>query len=476
MRTASFGRRAKHWTFFAGEAQHLDITMNAAFSLLSASLLTLSATGSLADAWPQWLGPHRDAVWRETGIIDQFPATGPEILWRKELQGGYAGPAVGGGLVIITDRIAGPPIKRAPGERGIPELPGQERIVALDSGSGQVKWQHAYEAPYRIDFPSGPRATPIIDGGRVYVLGAMGDLLCLEAADGKLAWKVNLMKHLELAEPPVWGWAAHPLLHQGRLIVMGGGKGSAVVAFDAASGKEAWRALDAKEIGYAPPVVAKVNGREQLIVWHTEALAGLDPESGKQLWTVAYPVEGKHQRPEVTIAMPRVENDTLVVTSFYHGALALKFDEGQPKVLWNKKSTSRSSFNAGLHTTMTTPVVKDGYIYGICGGGELRCLDAKTGERVWETLEHLRGKPTMFGTSFLIEQGDRVFIWTDLGDLIIAKLSPEKYEEISRAHLLDPLENARGREVTWSHPAFAEKKFFGRNSKELICVDLEKKG
>jgi outer membrane protein assembly factor BamB len=449
------------------------ITMNKPLLLLSfVSIMALAR----ADSWPQWLGPRRDGVWRESDILEKFPAAGPEILWRKELHGGYAGPAVADGLVIITDRIAGPPMKRAPGERGIPELPGQERVLALEAGTGKVRWEHIYEARYRIDFPSGPRATPVIDGERVYVLGAMGDLFCLKAADGKAAWHVNLMKHFSLGEPPVWGWAAHPLLHKGRIIVLAGGPGSAVAAFDAVTGKEAWRALDAKEIGYAPPTIATVNGQEQLMVWYPEAVAGLDPETGKQLWTVAYPVEGKHQRPEVTIAMPRVENDVMVITSFYHGALALKFEGGEPKVLWNKKSTSRSSFNAGLHTTMTTPILKDGYIYGICGGGELRCLDAKSGERVWETLEHLKGKPTMFGTSFLIEQGGRFLIWTDLGDLVMAKLSPERYEETGRAHLLEPLENARGRDVTWSHPAFAEKKLFGRNSKELICVDLGRKG
>jgi outer membrane protein assembly factor BamB len=193
------------------------------------------------------------------------------------------------------------------------------------------------------------------------------------------------------------------------------------------------------------------------------------------IWTVAYPVEGKHQRPEVTIGMPRVSDNQLFVSSFYHGGLMLQFDGEKADVLWNKKSTSRSSFNAGLHTTMTTPALKDGFIYGICGGGELRCLNAKTGERVWETLDHLQGKQTMFGTSFLVqigEQSDRFFIWTDLGDLIIARLTPEKYEEISRAHLLDPIENARGRDVVWSHPAFANKKFFARNQKEIICVSL----
>jgi outer membrane protein assembly factor BamB len=251
------------------------------------------------------------------------------------------------------------------------------------------------------------------------------------------------------------------------------------VAFEKATGKEAWRALTTREVGYAPPVIAKVAGKDQLVVWHTEAVAGLRPQTGEVIWTVAYPPEGRPQRPEVTVRMPRVSGELLFVSSYYHGALMLKFEGEKAGVLWNRKSSSKSSFNAGLHSLMTTPVLKDGFIYGVCGASELRCLKAETGERVWETLDHFNGKQAMFGSAFLTqhgEQGNEFFIWTDLGDLIIAKLSPEKYEEVSRAHLLDPVENARGRDVVWSAPAFANKCFFARNQKELICVSLAAEG
>ncbi|HEX7862569.1 MAG TPA: PQQ-binding-like beta-propeller repeat protein [Verrucomicrobiae bacterium] len=438
-------------------------------------LVFVFALTSFAEDWPQWLGPKRDGIVRETGLLEKFPADGPKVLWRKPINGGYSGPAVANGRVYVMDRIAGPPLERKPGERGMPELIGEERVLCLDERTGDLIWEHKYESRYRIDFPSGPRTTPTIDGERVYTLGAMGDLRCLDAKDGSLVWAKNFPTEYEIKNPQAWGWAAHPLIHGQKIICMVGGTNTAVVAFDKRSGKELWRALTTHEIGYAPPVVATVAGKEQLIVWHTEALAGLRPDSGELIWSVPYPAEGKHQRPEVTIGMPRVQDGLVFVTSFYHGGLMLKFAGEKAELLWNKKSTSRSSFNAGLHTTMTTPVLKEGFIYGVCGGGTLRCLNAKTGERVWETREHVNGKETMFGTSFLIQAGektDRFFIWTDLGDLILARLTPEKYEEISRAHLLDPIENARGREVVWSHPAFADKKFFARNQKEIICVSL----
>ena len=441
-----------------------------------AALLVLLSYSAAADDWPQWLGSQRDGILREEGLLTTFPEGGPKVLWRKPISGGYSGPAVSGKHVYVMDRLSGAPLQRKAGERGLPELPGEERVLCLDRSNGETIWEHKYEARYRIDFPTGPRTTPTIDGDRVYTLGAMGDLRCLNARSGELVWARNFPSDYNQPNPQAWGWAAHPLVHGEKLICFVGGTNSAVVAFDKSTGKELWRALTTREIGYAPPVIAKVAGKEQVIIWHTEAVAGLRPESGEVIWSVRYPVEGKHQRPEVTIAMPRVEGDLLFVTSFYHGGLMLKFTGEKAEVLWNKKSTSRSSFNAGLHTTMTTPVLKDGFIYGICGTGELRCLRADTGERVWETRDHVNGKETVFGTSFLIknaESGDRFFIWTDLGDLIIAELTPEKYREVSRAHLLDPVENARGRDVVWSHPAFAQKSFFARNQKEIICVSLE---
>lgn len=438
-------------------------------------LLLIAGLSTFADAWPQWMGPQRDGVWRESGIVSKFPPGGPKVVWRTELDGGYSGPAVVDGRVYIMDRKPGPPLERKPGERGLPQIPGTERVVCLDEATGKLLWEHKYDSAYRIDYPAGPRTTPTVERGRVYVLGAMGEFRCLDAAKGDLVWTRNFMNDFHLEQPQTWGWAAHPLIYGEKIITLVGGTNSAVVAFEKATGKEVWRALTTREVGYAPPVIAKVGAQDQLIVWHSEAVAGLRPETGEVIWKVTYPPEGKPQRPEVTVMMPRVNGDSLFVSSFYHGALMLKFEGEKASVLWNKKSTSKSSFNAGLHALMTTPVLKDGYIYGVCGGGELRCLDAKTGERVWETLEHFKGKQEVFGTAFLTqrgEHGNEFFIWTDLGDLIIAKLSPQKYEEVSRVHLLNPAENARGRDVVWCAPAFANKSFFARNQKELICVSL----
>lgn len=434
------------------------------------------APGLRADDWPQWMGPQRDGVWRETGLLDRLPTNGPTVIWRAAVNRGYCGPAVAGGRVYLLDRVQGKPPERKPGDRSLPSIPGNERVLCVDAATGRTLWEHTYDCNYRISYPSGPRATPLVSGGRVHTLGAMGDLRCLNATNGAVLWKRDLATDYA-GEPPVWGYAAHPLLEGDRLICTVGGTNSAVVAFDAATGRELWRALTAREIGYAPPIAHTIAGRRQVIVWHPDGVAGLDPATGQTLWTHAYPVGGKPQRPEVTIAMPRLAGSRLFLTSFYQGSLLLDLGTPEPSVVWNRRSRKKSEFEEGLHTTMCTPVIRDGQIYGFCGFGELRCLDLATGDRRWEsreatTLPGTNAAPSLFGHAFIVEQGDRHWLWNDQGELILARLRPEGYSELGRARLLPTIEHTRGRDVLWCPPAFAGRRMYVHNGRELICVSL----
>jgi outer membrane protein assembly factor BamB len=435
------------------------------------SILALLTRFAHADDWPQWMGPQRDGVWRETGIVDRFPTNGPPVLWRVPVQRGYCGPAVVNNRLFLLDRVQGKPLERKPGERTLPTIPGNERVLCLDASTGEKVWERTYDCPYQISYPSGPRATPTVSDGRLFTLGAMGDLLCLDARDGKLVWEQHFLKQFT-TEPPVWGYAAHPLLDGTRLICTVGGSNSAVVAFDKQTGKELWRALTAREIGYAPPVIYNIRGERHLIIWHPDAVTALNPETGKVLWTHAYPVGGKPQRPEVTIAMPRLAGSKLFLTSFYQGSLLLELAGADPKIAWNRRSQRKSEFEEGLHTTMCTPVIRGNSIYGMCGFGELRCLDLSTGDRLWETYAASEGKKALFGQAFLVEQADRCWIWNDQGELILARLKREGFEEISRAKLLETSEHTRGRDILWCHPAFANRRAYMHNGKELICISL----
>jgi outer membrane protein assembly factor BamB len=444
--------------------------------LLSAAVVAESLK---ADDWPQWLGPQRDGVWRETGILKQFPAAGPKIVWRTPLGAGYAGPAVAGGKVYVMDRVlpTGTTNPADPFDKD-QAIPGSERVVCLNEKTGKILWKRAYDCPYQISYPSGPRTTPVVDGGKVYTLGAMGDLLCLDVVDGKVAWSKNLPKDYQ-APVPMWGYAAHLLVDGDRLITLAGGNGSVVVALDKNTGKELWRALSAPEIGYAPPIIVKTGGKRQLIVWHTKAVNSLNPETGAVYWSQRFPERGQ-VKAGMSIPTPRFANGQLLVSAFYNGALMLKLDPEQPtaEVQWRIGGRSEKPEDTrGLHAVMATPVLKDSYIYGVGSYGELRCLKADTGERVWMTRQPTTGgAPVRWANAFLVEQDGRYFLFNELGDLIIARLSPKGYQEVSRAHILEPTNKMAAfggsRLVVWSHPAFADRCMFARNDREMVCVDL----
>src|SRR5437867_869394 len=230
-----------------------------------------------ADDWPQWIGPKRDAVWRETGIIQNFPRSGPTVKWRVPVAAGYSGPAVAGGRVFVTDRQQGKSTGGSdPFQRGT--IPGNERVICLDARDGQVIWTHEYDCPYNLSYPAGPRATPVVHEGKAYTLGAEGNLFCFNVADGKILWSRELKKDYSV-ETPLWGFSAHPLIDGEKLICVVGGTGSVAVAFNKDNGKEIWRALSAKEPGYCPPMIYTVGGTRQLIIWHPESINSLDPET-----------------------------------------------------------------------------------------------------------------------------------------------------------------------------------------------------
>jgi outer membrane protein assembly factor BamB len=446
-------------------------------SLHTASFFLVLACSALAVArapgadWPQWLGPERDGVWRETGLIERFPASGPKVLWRAPLGTGYSGPAVAGERVYVMDReqAKGPDGKPSPAARD--GIPGKERVVCLSAADGKRLWTHEYDCRYRVSYPSGPRVTPLVHQGRVYTLGAMGDLCCLDAATGVPRWTKNLPAEYH-AKVPAWGYAAHPLLDGRLLYTLVGGKGSCVVALDKDTGKEVWKALTTEEIGYSPPVLCTAGGKRQLLVWNSDSLNGLDPATGKLDWTQPYPTSGRPHRPTVNVATVRCQGDRVFLSSAFHGPVMLKLAADKPAVSVVWQTDPRGAARGVLNILCPSPVLKDGCVYGVAFTGELMCLDAQNGKVLWRTYAAVGGEAVDCGTAFLIPQGDRFVIYNDTGDLILARLTPKGYHEISRAHVLAPNHAARGRNVVWSHPAFAHRCVFARNDKEMVCVSL----
>lgn len=423
-----------------------------------------TAQSSLGADWPQWLGPHRNSVWSETGILDQFPEGGPKVLWRMPIGGGYSGPAVSNGKVFVMD-FSPTSGKSTLDFNNRDRMKGTERVVCMAVDSGKRLWTHSYACEYNISYATGPRCTPTVQDGKVYTLGAEGDLFCLNAENGQVIWSHNLKKKYKV-ETPLWGFCGHPLVDGNKLICLVGGEGSIAVAFAKDTGKEIWRSLAAREPGYCPPSIIEAGGRRQLIIWHVESLNGIDPESGKPYWSLPLaPNFG------MAIAMPRKLDDLLFASGIGNVGLVARLGKDRPTAteVW------RGSAHNGVYCANSTPFLENGMIYGCdCTTGHLRGVKLATGERVWETLAPTTGgeRRAAHGTAFIVKNADRFFLFSETGQLIIAKLTPEKYEQIGIAKLLEPTGSAFGRKVVWSHPAFANRSIYVRNDHELVCASL----
>lgn len=431
---------------------------------VAVSLLLGTAAGvAWAEDWPEWRGAGRRGVWTEDGIVEELPAQGLTYTWRTPVHGGYAGPAVAGGRVFVTD------FRRVQGNDGV------ERALSLDEATGEVLWSKEWTTSYAGIMPRyaiGPRATPTVDANRVFVLGAMGALLALDVKTGEVLWQKDFVKEYG-TEVPVWGMAGAPLVNGDLLIALVGGEaGAKVVAFEKTTGREVWRALSSDwEPGYNAPVLMTSGGRSQVIVWQPRAISSLDPATGEVLWEEPFDV-----RMGLTVASPVYDEGRLLVSAFYNGSMMLELDPDEPRVrrVWRGKSDSEVKTD-GLHALISTPVLQGEHVYGICSYGQLRCLDAKTGERVWESMDLTRER-ARWASAFFVRHGDRYFINNDRGELIIARLSPQGYDELSRTRLIEPTSPAGPRRelkaVHWSHPAYANRHIVVRNDREILRASL----
>lgn len=404
-----------------------------------------------AEDWPQWRGPNRDATWHETGILDSFPTEGPKVLWRIPIGTGFSSPCVVQGRVYVT-------YSRVTREAA------HEKIACLDAATGKEIWVHTYLVQYpewgaNPDHPFGPTATPVVNDGKVYTLGRMSNLLCLNSSTGRVIWEHDLPKEFATTED-LRGPNCSPII-EGNLLIMAIAKSPqvSIIAFDKDTGRQVWEALD--EIpSDSSPIVITAAGRRQLIVWAYKSVAALDPATGEILWRQDINTGGTY-----AVSTPVWKDDRLLI-----GGVMLQLAPDKPgaSILWPAEIRP----SGVLVSYTSTALLQDGLVFSPTSRGQLRCQDAATGKQLWQVDKvtdptngasiHLTAAPSIH----------RVFLFTDRGDLILSRLTADGYQEISRTHFIEPTSDLGGRKMAWSPLTFANKCVFGRSDKELVCASL----
>lgn len=442
---------------------------------LIALLVFLCAIDSvMAEDWPQWNGPRRDGTLDASGLSATIPNDGLKKLWSKPVSLGYAGPVIADGRVFVLDydKATGAITNNA-GKRD--ELTGKERASCFDAATGEQLWQIEYDRPYAVSFGGGPRATPIVHNGVLYMLGSEGDLIALEASTGKKLWQRQFNNEFG-AKTPMWGHSASPLVFDDTLICMVGGNGSLVVAFDLKTGDERWRSLSSAETGYCPPTLFAHAQKQRLAVWSPTEISVLDPETGEVNWQESL-------KPDygMSILPPMKDGDWLYTCGEGSKSIMLRLSESssQPEVVWAGQP------KRGLYLATSNGVFHKGHLYGAdIRSGALVCARASDGERLWQTalptmgIDRARGRA--HASAFLIRltgqghSGNDYFILSETGDMISAKLTPDGYQETGRFRAIRPMLKTMGRTVLWTYPAVANGKLYIRNDEELTCYQLAK--
>lgn len=409
-------------------------------NLLTLALLLSVAPSAMAEDedWPRWRGVRGDGTWHAPPLAERFPERGPPVRWRQEIGSGFAGVTVSEGRVYLMDRQIDPDV---------------ERIRCFDAATGDELWTHTYAADYGdLTYDSGPRASVTLHDGRAYTLGAVGHIHCLDAATGEVLWAYDAPADFE-AERPNWGFAASPVIYHDLVVYqIAVQPGGSVVAFDRKTGDVVWRTGD-DEAGYSTPIFIERDGEDFIILWSPENVMMISPASGEIRWRYEYPI-----RYGVSIATPIYHEDTVLVSSFWHGTRALKLGE-KPEdftLRWEDEHQMR-----GL---MAQPLYRDGYAYLLDRQFGLTCFNFATGEKIWDDANAMtpRGRNPQ-ATMVWLNDEDRAIVLNSDGQLILARFNPEGYEELDRATVVGE---------TWAHPAYVGRYAYIRDDEQLVCIEL----
>ncbi len=411
---------------------------------LVAIALSLPAERAAAQAdakgeWPQLLGPQRNGLSAETGLLDRWPTDGPKEIWRVPGGVGMSGLAISRGRVLT-----------------LVQRDEKQWLIALDAKSGESVWQTPLAPEYRNPMGNGPRATPAISGDQVFVFTGEGILSAHDFRDGKSLWSHNVVKELSGKEAE-YGMACSPLVVGEQVIVTAGAPKGTLVAFDTKSGKQLWTA-GSDPAGYSSPALLNVGGRSQIVAFTGNSALGVDPAKGSVLWRYSFKTNY-----DCNIATPlEIKGQVFLSSGENHGSVLLALKPQADKITLSEVWDSFGPKSV-LRNEWQTSMLLDGHLYGmdnVGGAGpitHLTCIDAATGERKWQEAR--------FGKGNLIAADGKLFITTMKGELVLVRATPERYDELGRATVLDSTRQA---------PALSNGRLFLRDDKEIVCLDVRK--
>ena len=398
-----------------------------------AILFSFLLTGILAaEDWPQFLGPRRDGTYQGKAL-PKWPANGPKLLWKKNIGAGFAGPAVVNGKLYLFHRQN-----------------EKEILECMDAAKGTVIWKSIADAAYmdQFGFDNGPRAVPTVHDGSVYTLGANGVVRSTDARKGRLNWTIDCRKKFG-ADKGFFGFACAPLVHGKNLLLNISGKKGGIIALDTASGKLRWTATQ-DEASYASPIIANFNNTPQALFFTRAGLASINPADGAVNFT--HPWQPAI-RASVNACTPVAAGNLIFIsTSYSKGATVLAVNGKKIETVWSNDTSLSCHYSSVVH--------HDGFLYGFHGrqerGGELRCVEMKTGKVQWN-LPGLRAGSVMLA-------GTELLIFTERGELLRGKANPKFFRATARVQLMGATVRA--------YPALANGKLYLRNDRQLACFQL----
>jgi outer membrane protein assembly factor BamB len=375
--------------------------------------------------WTNFRGPQRDGHYQEMAVLTNWPSQGLTPIWKQPIGQGYSSFVVADGRAYTIEQRR-----------------GQEFVTAYDVATGREQWKQGWSALYTDVTGDGPRSTPTWDEGRLYALGATGELRCLDSKTGAVIWGKNILAENK-ASNLSWAMAASPLIVDDKVVVLpGGGGGKSVVAYNKMTGAPVWKSLDDTQ-AYVSPMLMNLNGRRQIVVVTSTRVVGLVPENGSLLWSFPW---NTSMGINVSQPIPVGPSRFFISAGYGQGAALVDVSGGSARAVWE---------NTNMKNKFNSSVVHEGHAYGL-DEGILTCVDITTGERKW--------KGGRYGYGQVILASGHLIISAENGELVLVRATPQQHTEVARFQAING--------KTWNYPAIAGGKLLMRNANEMAAFNI----